>query len=79
MIPTAIRLARRTASAAATASMLLAAGSALAHPGHGAPDVHSHTGHPLLLLAGAFALLGATGLALLLLRVLRRRRLQRQR
>lgn len=72
-------LSKRAATAAAATVLLLVAGSALAHPGHGAPDVHAHTGHPLLLLAGAFAVLGVTGLALLLRRVLRQRRLQRQR
>jgi hypothetical protein len=73
-----LSVAPRAALAAAPASMLLA-GAALAHPGHGAPDVHAHTGSPLLLLAGAFAVLGLTGLALLARRVLRQRRLQRQR
>jgi len=72
-------LSKRAATAVAATGLLLVAGSALAHPGHGAPDVHAHTGHPLLLLAGAFAVLGVTGLALLLRRVLRQRWLQRQR
>lgn len=72
-------LSKRAATAAAATGLMLGAGSALAHPGHGAPDVHAHTGSPLLLLAGAFAVLGVTGLALLLRRVLRQRRLQRQR
>jgi len=75
------RLSQRAvvASLAAAPLTLLVAGSALAHPGHGAPDVHAHTGSPLLLLAGAFAVLGVTGLALLARRLLRQRRLQRQR
>ncbi|MCA1769621.1 MAG: hypothetical protein LC652_06575 [Halomonas sp.] len=70
--------AARTAFVAAPL-VLLTAGTALAHPGHGSPDVHAHTGSPLLLLAGAFVVLGVTGLALLARRMLRQRRLQRQR
>ncbi|MBE0489692.1 MAG: hypothetical protein IBX53_11490 [Halomonas sp.] len=73
------RLSAALRAAVVAAPLLLAAGTALAHPGHGAPDVHAHTGHPLLLLAGAFAVLSVTGLALLLRRALRQRRLQRQR
>ncbi|GEM_PF-1654737 len=71
-------LSKRAATAAAVTGLLLVAGSALAHPGHGAPDVHAHTGSPLLLV-GAFAVLGVTGLALLARRALCQRRLQRQR
>ncbi|WP_416140250.1 hypothetical protein ACM26W_07735 [Halomonas sp. HK25] len=67
------------AALAAVPFLLLFAGAALGHPGHGAPDVHAHTGSPLLLVAGAFAMLGITGLALLVRRSLRQRRLQRQR
>jgi len=64
---------------AATPVLVLYAGTALAHPGHGAPDVHAHTGNPLLLLAGALAVLGVTGTILLVRRTLRRRRLLGQR
>ncbi len=73
------RVSAAARAAAVATPLLLATGTALAHPGHGAPDLHAHTGHPLLMLAGAFALLGVAGLALLLRRALRQRRLQRQR
>ena len=68
-----------TARAALAAAPLLLAGVAHAHPGHDAPAVHAHTGNPLLLVVLAIAVLGLAALVPLARRVLRQRRLQRQR
>ncbi|WP_108444524.1 hypothetical protein [Halomonas denitrificans] len=59
------------------AASLLATPLALAHSGHGAPEVHAHTGSPAML---AVLAIGALGLAALvpLARLVRRRRRPRQ-
>lgn len=61
----------------AVSSMLFASG-VLAHSGHGAPEVHAHTGSPALLFVLALITLGIAALVptLRLLMRLRRRRHQ---
>ena len=61
----------------ALAATLLATPLSLAHSGHGAPEVHAHTGSPAML---AVLAIGALGLAALvpLARLVRRRRRPRQ-
>ncbi|TFH87356.1 hypothetical protein EQG41_08125 [Billgrantia azerbaijanica] len=61
------------------ASLLLAAGPALSHSGHGAPEVHAHTGSPSLLAVLAIVALGVAALVPLARLVARRHRLRRQR
>lgn len=69
--------ASRLALAVAPA-MLLMAGLAVAHPGHEAPTVHSHTGSPALLAGIAMSMLGVAALVGLTRFVVRRLRLRRQ-
>lgn len=56
---------------------LLSTPLALAHSGHGAPEVHAHTGSPAMLAVLAIAALGLAALVPLA-RLIRRRRLRRQ-
>ncbi|MDN3522302.1 hypothetical protein [Halomonas ramblicola] len=51
----------------------------LAHPGHGAPGVHAHTGSPSMLAVLAIGILGVAAIAAMARLVLRRRRLARRR
>lgn len=66
------------AALVAVAALLLGAGLAVAHPGHEAPTVHSHTGSPALLAVIAMSLLGVAALVALTRCVVRRLRLRRQ-
>ena len=61
------------------AASLLPASVALAHSGHSAPAVHAHTGSPSLLVVLAITALGIAATAGLARRVVRYRRLRRQR
>jgi hypothetical protein len=40
-------------------ALLLFSSSAFAHPGHGALEIHWHTGDLIWFLAGAFVVIGA--------------------
>ncbi|WP_163557412.1 hypothetical protein [Halomonas sp. NO4] len=71
-------LPMRSVARLAPASLLLVAGSALGHSGHGAPSVHAHTGSPSLLAVLAIVALGVAALVPLARLALRRRR-RRQR
>lgn len=66
------------AALVAGAALLLGAGMAVAHPGHEAPTVHSHTGSPGLLAVIAMSLLGVAALVALTRFIVRRLRLRRQ-
>ncbi|QFU01404.1 hypothetical protein FIU83_07095 [Halomonas sp. THAF5a] len=61
----------------ALSASLLASPLALAHSGHGAPDVHAHTGSPAMLAVLAISALGLAALVPLA-RLVRRRRRYRQ-
>lgn len=66
------------AALVAVAALLLGAGLAVAHSGHEAPAVHSHTGSPALLAVIAMSLLGVAALVALTRFIVRRLRLRRQ-
>ncbi|MFY0990467.1 hypothetical protein [Halomonas sp. C05BenzN] len=66
----------RRAALAAVPVLMLCAGTSLAHPGHDAPTVHSHTGSPVMLAVLAISVLGLVALVPLA-RLARRRRKQR--
>lgn len=57
---------------------LLSTPLVLAHSGHGAPDVHAHTGSPAMLAVLAIGALGLAALVPLARLVWRRRRRYRQ-
>jgi len=61
----------------ALAASLLTTPLALAHSGHGAPEIHAHTGSPAMLAVLAIGVLGLAALVPLA-RLVRRRRRCRQ-
>jgi len=60
-------------------SSLMPAAGVLAHSGHGAPEVHAHTGSPSLLVVLAISALGIAALVPLVRLVLRLSRCRHQR
>ncbi|GHE19781.1 hypothetical protein [Halomonas urumqiensis] len=79
MMRNLIRCMKDRAACVAVAMLSLTSGLAIAHPGHDAPTVHSHTGSPSMLAVIAIMLLGLAALVPLARVVIRRRRLRRQR
>ncbi|MFG6158316.1 hypothetical protein ACGTNG_05875 [Halomonas sp. 1390] len=72
-----LRVAKMPLPVAFGATLLLSTPLALAHSGHGAPDVHAHTGSPAMLAVLAISALGLAALVPLT-RLVRRRRRHRQ-